>query len=85
MSAVEDWARHLLVLAEHKQMPTSTEFGRAITNIVKREIFSVLRALNTKIQELEAKVASQQLQIDQLLSQNESVLVVPTVHQWKND
>jgi hypothetical protein len=66
-------------------MPTSTEFGRAITNIVKREIFSVLRALNTKIQELEAKVASQQLQIDQLLSQNESVLVVPTVHQWKND
>jgi hypothetical protein len=29
--------------AGHKQMPTSTEFGRAITNIVKREILSVLR------------------------------------------
>lgn len=82
---MEGWARHLLVLAEHKQMPVRSDIARALVNVVKSEILSVLQALHTKIQELEAKVASQQLQIDQLLSQNESVLVVPTVHQWKND
>jgi hypothetical protein len=66
-------------------MPTPTDIAVVVTKVVKSEILSVLQALHTKIQELEAKVASQQLQIDQLLSQNESVLVVPTVHQWKND
>jgi hypothetical protein len=58
-------------------MPTSTEFGRAITNIVKREILSVLRALHTKIQELESKVEVQRLEIETLkdrLTKNESML-----------
>jgi hypothetical protein len=66
-------------------MPTPTDIARVVTKTVKSEILSVLQALHTKIQELEAKVASQQLQIDQLLSQNEPVLVVPTIHEWKND
>jgi hypothetical protein len=58
-------------------MPTSTEFGRVITNIVKREILSVLQALHTKIQELEAKVEVQRLEIETLkdrLTKNESML-----------
>jgi hypothetical protein len=58
-------------------MPTSTEFGRAITNIVKREILSVLRALHTKIRELETKIELQQIEIDTLkdrLTKNESIL-----------
>jgi|688.fasta_scaffold750874_3 hypothetical protein len=58
-------------------MPASTEFGRAITNIVKREILSVLQALHTKIQELESKVEVQRLEIETLknrLTKNESML-----------
>jgi len=58
-------------------MPTSTEFGRAITNIVKREILSVLQALHTKIQELESKVEVQRLEIETLkdrLTKNESMM-----------
>ncbi len=79
MSTAEDWAKHLLALAEHKQMPARSDIARVLVNVVKSEILSVLQALHTKIQELEAKVASQQLQIEQLLSQNEPVLVVPTI------
>jgi hypothetical protein len=66
-------------------MPTPTDIARVVTKVVKSEILSVLQALHTKIQELEAKVASQQLQIDQLLSQNEPVLVLPTIPLEKND
>ena len=55
----------------------ATEFGRAIANIVKREIFSVLQTLRTKIQELETKVEVQRLEIETLkdrLTKNESML-----------
>jgi hypothetical protein len=66
-------------------MPTPSDIARVVTKVVKSEILSVLQALHTKIQELEARVASQQLQIDQLLSQNEPVLVLPTIPLEKND
>ncbi len=55
----------------------ATEFGRAIANIVKREIFSVLQILRTKIQELETKIEVQRLEIETLkdrLTKNESML-----------
>ena len=47
-------------------MPTPTDIGRAVTNIVKREILSVLQALHTKIQELETKVDALQAQVEAL-------------------
>ena len=66
MSRVGDWVRHLLVRAEHRQMPTPTDIARAVTKVVKAEILSVLQALHTKIQELEAKVDALQAQVESL-------------------
>jgi len=66
-------------------MPTPTDIARVVALVVKEEILSVLQALHTRIQELEARVASQQLQIDQLHLQNEPNVTLPTIPETKND